>query len=215
MCSSIFCASSLGQNKKSDNLYTACNAPKRTENTIKRLTKITTKTGDTGSTGLADGSRLPKQHIRLECLGTQDELLAHLGLITTKLPPGCEHIEQLQHVQQLLFNFGAELSLPGHAVLKEEHVAALESDIARLTKTLPPLREFVLPGAPEAAAHVHVARTVCRRLERACWALQTASRSIAPCSLIWLNRLSDWLFVLARLLTREACENEPQWQHPS
>ncbi len=175
-----------------------------------RLTTITTKGGDQGTSRLADGSKLPKTHCRFHCLGTQDELQAQLGLLLCALPRDSRHLAKLQEILQLLFDFGGELALPQHNRLREEHIAALEADIETLNSDLPPLQDFLLPGRPEAAARTHLARALCRRLERHCWELH-ADDPLNPVALVWLNRLSDWLFVLARTLTLDAGENEPVW----
>lgn len=179
---------------------------------MSRLNRITTSTGDQGESGLADGSRLPKQAMEMECLGTQDELLACLGLAIANLPDHHQQLPYLRQVQQKLFDFGAELALPGHIKLSVADVNWLEEAIAELNHKLPPLQEFILPGPPEAAARVHMARALCRRLERRSWALQSEKGGLNPQALVWLNRLSDWLFVLARTITQASGTTDPQWQ---
>ena len=166
-----------------------------------RLSKIVTRTGDAGTTGLADGSRLGKTEPRVHALGEVDELNCLIGVVLT-----CDLTEAirgpLERVQNELFDLGGELSLPGHSLVKESYLQRLEDDFAVLNKTLPPLKEFVLPGGNPAAAHMHLARAVCRRAERAVWAglpQAEAENSLAP---KYLNRLSDFLFSAARILAR-------------
>lgn len=176
-----------------------------------RLSRITTKTGDKGDTGLADGSRLPKQALEMECLGTQDELLCQLGLIIAALPDD-KHLSGLREAQQGLFGLGAELAMPGYSKMTEKDIDWLTAETGRLNEALPPLKEFILPGPPEVAARTHMARALCRRLERRCWALQSEKGGLNPHALVWLNRLSDWLFVLARTFTQADGQIDPQWQ---
>lgn len=176
----------------------------------KRLTKIVTRTGDGGTTGLADGSRLPKDALRIETMGAVDELNSSLGvLLAEDLPQAVRAC--LTDVQHDLFDLGGELSIPGHAVMTEAHAARLEALLDGFNAALPALREFVLPGGSRAASLAHVARTVCRRAERR---LVTLSRqeAIAPALLHYLNRLSDLLFVLARVLNRHAGLDDVLWQ---
>jgi cob(I)alamin adenosyltransferase len=165
-----------------------------------RLTRIATRTGDDGTTGLADGSRLAKSHRRVAALGDVDELNSHLGvLLAEPLPDDVR--ELLQQVQHQLFNLGGELSLPGQSLLTDEAVAALDQALERHNATLPPLAEFILPGGSRSAALAHVARTVARRAERALVALGEAD-AVRAAPRQYLNRLSDLLFVLARVLNR-------------
>ena len=166
----------------------------------KRLTRIATRTGDDGSTGLADGARVAKSHRRVAAMGDVDELNSQLGvLLAEPLPDDVRSL--LQQVQHQLFNLGGELSLPGHALLQADAVAALDQALERYNATLPPLAEFILPGGARSAAIAHVARTVARRAERALVALgETDAVNAAPRQ--YLNRLSDLLFVLARVLNR-------------
>lgn len=165
-----------------------------------RLTRIATRTGDDGTTGLADGSRLPKSALRVAAMGDVDELNSHLGVILCEPLP--DDVRGLLHqIQQQLFNLGGELSLPGQALLKADEVAALDAALERYNATLPALAEFILPGGTRSAALAHVARTVARRAERALVALGEAEAvNAAPRQ--YLNRLSDLLFVLARALNR-------------
>lgn len=188
-----------------------------------RLSRITTRSGDQGTTHLAKGDVVTKTCQRIECLGDQDELLAALGMLISRLQEDGGTDEQLaavRHVQQKLFDFGAELSLPDHTGtgdrsdrigISEEDVTWLETEINRLNQALPPLKEFVLPGPPESTARAHVCRTVCRRFERACFRLNE-EEALNPAALRWINRLSDWLFVLGRSLARGSGETEHQWQ---
>ena len=158
-----------------------------------RLTRITTRTGDDGTTGLADGGRLPKTHARVTALGEVDELNAAIGLLCVAPGVDADLQSRLRDVQHDLFDLGGELSLPGQAVLDRGVLALLEADVRAWNATLPPLTEFVLPACDEANARAHLARTVCRRAERALWALQAAEAAplgdLAPQH--YLNRLSD------------------------
>jgi cob(I)alamin adenosyltransferase len=176
-----------------------------------RLTRITTRTGDAGETGLADGSRLPKPAARITALGEVDELNACIGLLAV-LPALPDHLgARLRDIQQRLFDVGGELSLPGKEILARDAIAALDADIAAWNAQLPPLTEFVLPGSDEANARAHLARAVCRRAERSLWQLHADDARVQPLA-AWLNRLSDWLFVLARMLARETGAGESTWQ---
>jgi len=176
-----------------------------------RLSKITTRTGDKGETGLGDGTRVPKDHRRVAALGDIDELNCALGLILAEEVPG-EIRAALGEVQQDLFDLGGELSIPGHALLKAERVAFLEAATGRWNKDLAPLKEFILPGGSRAAAAAHLARTVCRRAERSVVALGRKERVSAPARR-YLNRLSDLLFVVGRVLNRAAGVGDVQWRH--
>lgn len=175
-----------------------------------RLSRIVTRTGDGGTTGLADGTRLPKDHARIEALGTVDELNSQLGLLLACADVPGDARQVLLRTQHDLFDLGGELSLPGQALIAESHVAALEAAVARMNGSLPPLKEFILPGGSEAAARCHVARTVARRAERCCWRL-AGEGGANPLSLAYLNRLSDLLFVMARALARQAGGSEVLW----
>lgn len=175
-----------------------------------RLSKIITRTGDAGTTGLGDGSRLPKDSPRIEAIGTVDELNSAIGLLRA-LPDLPEAISKLLlRVQHDLFDLGGELAVPGYSVLTDAHVTALEDAVEEFNSLLPPLKEFILPGGSEATARCHMARTLARRAERRCWTLAHAddSRGIG---LIYLNRLSDLLFVLARTLARHDGSQEVLW----
>lgn len=175
-----------------------------------RLSRIVTRTGDTGTTGLADGSRLAKDSARVEALGDVDELNSHLGVLLASRQVPAAVTRCVLRIQHDLFDLGGELSLPGQALIGEPHVQALEADVEHFNTELPPLKEFVLPGGNAAAAACHVARTVARRAERRCWALSRAE-TLNPLTLAYLNRLSDLLFVLARLLARADGGSEVQW----
>ena len=166
-----------------------------------RLSKIYTRTGDDGSTGLGDGVRVGKDSPRVEAFGTLDELNSHLGLVLAcELPP--EIRAALLETQQLLFDLGGELCMPGHYFITAEHVAWLERELDALNDPLPPLKEFILPGGNLPAAACHVSRTVCRRAERLMVAL-ARQEDVAAAALAFVNRLSDYLFVAARVLARE------------
>jgi cob(I)alamin adenosyltransferase len=175
-----------------------------------RLTKIYTRTGDEGSTGLADGSRVAKDAVRVEAMGAVDELNSSLGvLLAESLPDDIRAC--LTDVQHDLFDLGGELSVPGHTIIGEAHVDRLEAQIEKFNADLPPLRDFVLPSGSRAASLAHVARTVCRRAERRVVAL-ARGETIAPALVPYLNRLSDLMFVLARTLNRCAGGGDVLWQ---
>ena len=176
-----------------------------------RLSKITTRTGDKGETGLGDGTRVPKDHRRVVALGDIDELNSALGLVLAEELPA-ELRAALGDVQQDLFDLGGELSIPGHALLKAERVAFLEAETGKWNQDLAPLREFILPGGSRAAAAAHLARTVCRRAERSVVALGRKEKVSEPVRR-YLNRLSDLLFVASRVLNRAAGVSDVQWRH--
>ena len=176
-----------------------------------RLSRITTRTGDAGDTGLGDGSRVGKESARIAALGDIDELNSAIGLVLAEdVPP--ELREALAEVQQDLFDLGGEISIPGHAMLGEEKLAALERRLEAWNAGLPPLKEFILPGGTRAAAAAHLARTVCRRAERSVVALGR-KESVGATARRYLNRLSDMLFVAARVLNRHAGRGDVQWRH--
>ena len=176
-----------------------------------RLSKITTRTGDKGETGLGDGTRVPKDHARVAALGDVDELNSALGVMLAEdLPP--ELHAAFSQVQQDLFDLGGELSIPGHSLLKPERVAALEEHLESWNKNLAPLKEFILPGGSRAAAAAHLARTVCRRAERGVVALARKDKVSEPARQ-YLNRLSDLLFVAGRALNQAAGIGDVQWRH--
>ena len=165
-----------------------------------RLTQITTRTGDDGTTGLGDGARVPKHHLRVQAMGDVDELNSTLGvLLAEPLPDDIR--ELLVVIQHELFNLGGELSIPGFELLKAQAVIRLDEALLHYNAALPRLKEFILPAGTRSAAIAHVARTVARRAERAVVALG-AAESVRNESRHYLNRLSDLLFVLARVLNR-------------
>lgn len=176
-----------------------------------RLSRIYTRTGDDGSTGLGDGSRVAKDDWRVEAYGTVDELNAAIGLLRAELPE--QHLAQnlLSNIQHDLFDLGGELCIPGHVLLKADLIDLLEKAIDALNNELPMLKEFILPGGNRAASLAHVARTVCRRAERRVHTLAKSTGSIGVLPLQYLNRLSDYLFVLARSLARENGGEEVLW----
>lgn len=176
-----------------------------------RLSKIYTRTGDDGSTGLGDGSRVGKDSLRVEAYGTVDEANSCIGLLlAADLPDAVRDL--LTRIQHQLFDLGGELCIPGHAAIFDADIASLEAELDRFNADLPPLREFILPGGGEAAARCHVARTVVRRAERATVALARQEQVRAQ-AIRYLNRLSDLLFVLARVLARAADHGDVLWQH--
>jgi len=179
-----------------------------------RLSKIYTRTGDDGSTGLGDGSRVAKENLRVEAYGTVDETNSALGVVLGNTVLPTEIRRALTEIQHDLFDLGGELCIPGHIMIKPAHVDRLESVLDALNEDLPPLKEFILPGGGAAAAACHVARSVCRRAERRVWTLARAE-SVAPEALQYLNRLSDLLFVIARVLAREAQGSEVIWRRGS
>jgi len=176
-----------------------------------RLTKIATRTGDDGSTGLGDGTRVRKDAARIEALGNVDELNCTLGVLQSNELRDAQATECLTEVQHDLFDLGGDLAIPGSENLSEERVAWLDAKLEEFNRSLPPLKEFVLPGGGTAAAASHIARAVCRRAERSCWALARGEK-VSATALSYLNRLSDLLFVLARRFARAQQGHEPQWQ---
>ena len=165
-----------------------------------RLTQIATRTGDDGTTGLGDGQRVPKDHLRVQAMGDVDELNSSLGvLLADPLPDDVR--ELLIVIQHELFNLGGELSMPGFQLLKDAAVLRLDEALAHHNAVLPRLKEFILPAGTRSAAIAHVCRTVARRAERAVVAL-AAQEAVNAAPRLFLNRLSDLLFVLARVLNR-------------
>jgi len=176
-----------------------------------RLSKIYTRTGDEGSTGLGDGSRVPKDSLRVEAYGTVDEANSAVGIVLA-VPGLPDPVRScLTAVQHDLFDLGGELSIPGHRMITPAHAARLEKELDAFNDPLPPLREFILPGGGPAAAACHLARTICRRAERNCWSL-ARQEPVSPDALIYLNRLSDLLFVIARVLARHESGSEVLWR---
>jgi cob(I)alamin adenosyltransferase len=175
-----------------------------------RLTAIATRTGDDGTTGLGDGSRTSKDSLRIAAIGDVDELNSTLGLLLTEPMP--EQVrEQLIAIQHDLFDLGGELAIPGFDNLADAQVARIDALIAQYNADLPRLAEFILPGGSRSAAIAHVARTVCRRAERAVVSLGR-SEAVRPTLRQYLNRLSDLLFILARVLNRAAGGSDVLWQ---
>lgn len=174
-----------------------------------RLDQITTRTGDDGSTGLANGRRVAKSDARIEALGVVDELNSFIGLLISE-DLDADTVNQLSQVQQHLFDLGGELALPEWHALNDAHLAFLDALIASRNALLPPLKEFILPGGDRPSALAHVCRTVCRRAERRVVSL-SEHELISTLAQRYLNRLSDWLFVLARDLARQAEIDETLW----
>jgi cob(I)alamin adenosyltransferase len=176
-----------------------------------RLSKIYTRTGDEGSTGLGDGSRVPKDSLRVEAYGTIDELNSTIGMVLAvpELPEAVRTC--LTDVQHDLFDLGGELCIPGNRLVTAAYTQRLETVLDTFNDTLPPLAEFILPGGGPAAAACHLARTVCRRAERLCWSL-AREESVSPDALAYMNRLSDLLFVVARVLARHENGSEIFWR---
>jgi cob(I)alamin adenosyltransferase len=177
-----------------------------------RLSKIYTRTGDDGTTGLGDGTRVRKDSARVDAYGTVDELNSTIGLVLAvpELPgvvTAC-----LTQVQHELFDLGGELCIPGTRVIEPAHVERLEQVLDRFNDPLPPLKEFILPGGGPATAACHLARTVARRAERLIWTLSRAEK-VNPESARYINRLSDLLFVIARVLVRHERGAEVVWRH--
>ncbi len=176
-----------------------------------RLSKIYTRTGDAGTTGLGDGTRVAKDHLRVQAMGDVDELNAVIGILLTEpiSEPVRVHLTRIQHD---LFDMGGELCMPNYVMMKAERVTALETVLDEWNDTLTPLKEFILPGGSRAAAYCHLARTVCRRAERVMHTLNT-QENLTEVSLQYINRLSDLLFVLCRILNREAGISDVLWNH--
>lgn len=175
-----------------------------------RLSQIATRTGDNGTTGLGDNTRVSKDSLRVHAMGDVDELNSHIGvLLCEELPPGVR--ELLVEVQHQLFNLGGELSIPGFELLKPEAVALLDEALAEHNAKLPRLAEFILPAGSRAAALAHVCRTVARRAERAVVALG-AAEPLKDAPRQYLNRLSDLLFVLSRVLNRMNGGDDVYWK---
>ncbi|HSX91619.1 MAG TPA: cob(I)yrinic acid a,c-diamide adenosyltransferase [Hydrogenophaga sp.] len=175
-----------------------------------RLTQIATRTGDAGTTGLGDNTRVSKSHLRVHAMGDVDELNSHIGVLLCEELP-LEVRDLLVEVQHQLFNLGGELSIPGYELLKPEAVAALDEALAQHNAALPRLQEFILPAGNRAASQAHVCRTVARRAERAVVALGEAD-SVREAPRQYLNRLSDLMFVLARVLNRMNGGDDVYWK---
>ena len=177
----------------------------------KRLTKIYTRTGDDGSTGLGDGTRVAKDSARVSAYGTVDEANSAIGVLLAAPVPDPIR-ELLTRIQHQLFDLGGELCIPGHAAIHDADVDALEQALDAHNAGLPPLKEFILPGGGEAAARCHLARTIVRRAERETVTLSRLE-TVRPQPLRYLNRLSDLLFVLSRVLARASGAGEVTWNH--
>ncbi len=175
-----------------------------------RLSKIATRTGDDGTTGLGDGSRVDKDALRVQAMGDVDELNSQIGvLLCDDLPADLRG--ELLTIQHDLFDLGGELSIPGFVLMTDAQVARLDALLERYNGTLQPLKDFILPGGSRAAAQSHVCRTVCRRAERSIVALSHAESVHARLGQ-YVNRLSDLLFVLSRVLNRHAGGNDVLWE---
>ncbi|HEY1135984.1 MAG TPA: cob(I)yrinic acid a,c-diamide adenosyltransferase [Xanthomonadaceae bacterium] len=176
-----------------------------------RLSKIYTRTGDDGTTGLGDGSRVAKDSARVSAYGTVDEANSAIGvLLATDLPDDVRTL--LTTIQHQMFDLGGELCIPGHAAIEDADIERLEQQLDHFNDPLPPLKDFILPGGGEAAARCHLARTIVRRAERECVTLSHHD-AVRPQAIRYLNRLSDLLFVLARVLARHGGHGEVLWQH--
>lgn len=175
-----------------------------------RLSKLYTRTGDSGETGLGDGSRIRKNTARVGAMGDVDELNSLLGMLIA-MDIEKELKEVLSNIQHVLFNLGGELSIPGTTLVGASDVERLENLIDKYNSELPPLKEFILPGGSQAAASCHLARAVCRRAERGVIMLAD-EEAVNPGSQQYLNRLSDLLFVFARLIARNSGTGEVLWQ---
>lgn len=176
----------------------------------KRLTRITTRTGDDGTTGLAGGERVGKDTARIDAIGSIDELNSAVGVLrATELDPAIDKL--LEVLQHRLFDLGGEIAMPGVVLIDADHVTAIEQAVEQYNATLPPLADFILPGGTEAAARCHLARAICRRAERDLLRLARTEDVNTP-SRHYLNRLSDLLFVLARVLARTGGAEEVIWR---
>ncbi len=175
-----------------------------------RLTKIVTRTGDDGSTGLGDGTRTSKDHVRVQALGDVDELNSNIGLLLCEYLPEELRLDLIE-IQHDLFDLGGELSIPGYSLLTDKQVARLDALLEQHNATLPRLAEFILPAGSRAASLAHVARSVCRRAERSIVALGRME-TIQPVPRQYVNRLSDLLFVLSRVLNRYAGSGDVLWK---
>ena len=176
-----------------------------------RLSKIYTRTGDNGTTGLGDGTRVAKDSLRIDAMGDVDELNSVIGLMLTETVPDIL-IDTLTQIQHDLFNLGGEICIPDYVILQQANIDNLEEAIDTLNDELAPLKEFILPGGTKAAAFCHLARTICRRAERKLITL-ARDEKVTDISLKYLNRLSDLLFVLCRIINKEAGVSDVLWQN--
>lgn len=174
-----------------------------------RLSKITTRTGDDGTTGLGDGTRVSKSALRIRAMGEIDELNSSLGVLRAEsLPANIATV--ISRIQNQLFDLGGEICIPGHQIVTESHVLTLDQAITEYNASLPPLTEFILPAGSRSAALAHVARTISRRAERSLVELGELE-VVSAAAYQYLNRLSDLLFILARTLNREAGQSDVCW----
>lgn len=176
-----------------------------------RLSKIYTRTGDDGTTGLGDGSRINKDSLRVDAMGDVDELNSVIGIMMTENMPDTL-VKTLTQIQHNLFNLGGEICIPGYVILQQSRIDDLEEAIDSLNANLEPLKEFILPGGTKAAAYCHLARTVCRRAERKLVELHR-NEKVTDISLQYLNRLSDLLFVMCRTINKEAGVSDVLWKN--
>jgi len=178
-----------------------------------RLSRIYTRTGDDGTTGLGDGTRVNKDSLRVETMGTVDELNAVIGMMLTEYLPE-DIINTLTGVQHDLFDMGGEICIPGYVKVEASRIDGLEETLDKLNESLTPLKEFILPGGTKAAAYCHLARTVCRRAERQLIRMNR-EEPVTPTSIKYLNRLSDLLFVIARVINMRAGHPDVLWKNKS
>jgi cob(I)alamin adenosyltransferase len=177
-----------------------------------RLSRIYTRTGDDGTTGLGDNTRVRKDDARVEAYGTVDEASSAIGMVLAVAGLPQEIVHCLAEVQHDLLDLGGELCIPNTRRIEAAHVARLERDLDRFNEALPPLENFILPGGGTAAAACHLARTITRRAERRAWSLEALGEDVGAEGLKYLNRLSDLLFVLARVLARHESGSEVLWR---
>ena len=175
-----------------------------------RLSKIYTRTGDEGTTGLGDGTRSPKESMRIEAIGTIDELNSFIGILLTENLE-IEIREKLENIQHDLFDLGGDLSIPGRVSMSKTQITNMEDNLDQYNSTIPALKEFILPGGSRAASLCHIARTVCRRAER-CIVRLSRTETVVPFTITYLNRLSDFLFVLCRILNHQQGFKDVLWQ---
>jgi len=179
-----------------------------------RLSKIYTRTGDDGTTGLGDGQRVSKDDLRVETYGTVDELNSAIGLLRASLSErkqGADIEPILSRIQHELFDLGGELCIPNYRILQAQYISRLEDSIDQMNINLPVLKDFILPGGSVPAAHAHLARAICRRAERLITTLKNRDADISEFAVQYLNRLSDWLFVAARVIARYDGGQEVLW----
>lgn len=175
-----------------------------------RLSKIYTRTGDDGNTSLGDGSRSSKESMRIEAIGTIDELNSFIGILLTENLE-IEIREKLENIQHDLFDLGGDLSIPGRISMSKTQITKLEDNLDQYNSTIPALKEFILPGGTRAATLCHLSRAVCRRAER-CVVRLSRTETVAPFAIKYLNRLSDFLFVLCRILNHQQGFKDVLWQ---